>query len=40
MRKLKSMVDEVAPDYFKTGEQSEGAKAFLDKRKPNFKKFR
>ncbi len=36
----KSMVDEVAPDYFKTGEQSEGAKAFLEKRKPNFKKFR
>ena len=23
-----------------TGEQSEGAKAFLEKRKPNFKKFR
>ena len=36
----KSMVDEVAPGYFKTGEQSEGAKAFLEKRKPNFKKFR
>ena len=34
------MVDEVAPDYFKTKEQSEGAKAFLEKRKPNFKKFR
>ena len=30
------MVDEVAPDYFKTGEQNEGAKA--EKRKPNFKK--
>ena len=36
----KSMVDEVAPDFFKTVEQSEGAKAFLEKRKPNFKKFR
>jgi len=36
----KSMVDEVAPDYFKTGEQNEGAKAFLEKRKPNFKRFR
>ena len=34
------MVDEIAPDYFKTGEQNEGAKAFLEKRKPNFKKFR
>ena len=27
-------------DIFKTGEQSEGAKAFLEKRKPDFKKFR
>ena len=36
----KSMVDEIAPGYFKTGEQAEGAKAFLEKRKPNFKKFR
>ena len=36
----KGMVEEVAPDYFKTEEQSEGAKAFLEKRKPNFKKFR
>ena len=25
------MVEEVAPDYFKTGEQAEGAKAFLEK---------
>ena len=36
----KSMVDEVSPNYFKTEEQAEGAKAFLEKRKPNFKKFR
>ena len=36
----KSMVEEVAPKYFETGEQAEGAKAFLEKRKPNFKKFR
>ena len=36
----KSMVEEVSPKYFKTGEQAEGAKAFLEKRKPNFKKFR
>ena len=34
------MVNEVAPGYFETEEQSEGAKAFLEKRKPNFKKFR
>ena len=38
--KEKSMVDEVSPNYFKTGEQAEGAKDFLEKRKPNFKKFR
>ena len=25
------MVDEVSPNYFKTGEQAEGAKAFLEK---------
>ena len=36
----KGMVEEVSPGYFKTGEQAEGAKAFLEKRKPNFKKFR
>ena len=30
------MVDEIAPGYFKTGEQSEGAKAFLEKRKTKF----
>ena len=34
------MVDEVAPNYFKTGEQNDGARAFLKKKKPNFKKFR
>ena len=35
----KDMVDviaEVAPDYFKTGEQMEGATAFLEKRRPDF----
>ena len=36
----KGIVEEAAPDYFKTGEQVEGAKAFLEKRKPNFKKWR
>jgi len=30
----------VAPDYFLTGEQLEGANAFLEKRKPNFRRFR
>jgi 2-ketocyclohexanecarboxyl-CoA hydrolase len=35
----KDMVDviaEVAPDYFSTGEQMEGATAFLEKRRPDF----
>jgi 2-ketocyclohexanecarboxyl-CoA hydrolase len=36
----KSMVEEIAPKYFETGEQDEGAKAFLEKRKPDFKRFR
>ena len=36
----KGMVEEVSPVYFKTCEQTEGAKAFLEKRKQNYKKFR
>jgi 2-ketocyclohexanecarboxyl-CoA hydrolase len=35
-----SMVKKIAPNYFKTGEQQEGVRAFKEKRKPNFKKFR
>jgi 2-ketocyclohexanecarboxyl-CoA hydrolase len=34
------MVREVAPNYFETGEQQEGAKAFLEKRAPDFSKWR
>jgi len=34
------MIQEVAPDYFTTGEQTEGANAFLEKRKPDFSPFR
>ena len=37
------MVDciaEHAPDYFRTGEQMEGANAFLEKRPPNFDAWR
>ncbi len=30
----------LAPDYFKTGEALEGQMAFLEKRKPDFSKFR
>ena len=34
------MVRQIAPGYFATGEQEEGAKAFLEKRRPNFRRFR
>lgn len=34
------MVAEVAPGYYKTGEQQEGAGAFLEKRKPDFNRWR
>ena len=34
----KGMVEEVAPDYFKTGEQAEGAKAFLEKKESQISK--
>jgi 2-ketocyclohexanecarboxyl-CoA hydrolase len=33
-------LNEVAPNYFDTGEQEEGASAFLQKRKPNFEPYR
>jgi len=36
----KDVVMELAPDYFQTGEQQEGASAFLEKRKPDFSKWR
>ena len=31
---------EISPDYFSTGEQQEGAKAFLEKREPDFSQWR
>ena len=34
------VIGRVAPDYFETGEQHEGATAFLDKRAPDFGKWR
>jgi 2-ketocyclohexanecarboxyl-CoA hydrolase len=37
---MKSMVAKHAPNYFNTGEQKEGANAFLEKRKPNFRPYR
>jgi len=39
-RDMQSMVAEHAPNYFSTGEQKEGASAFLEKRKPDFRKYR
>jgi 2-ketocyclohexanecarboxyl-CoA hydrolase len=35
-----SLVAEVAPEYYSTGEQQEGASAFLEKRKPDFNRWR
>lgn len=39
-RDMKELIEEVAPNYFETGEQLEGATAFLEKRKPDFSRFR
>lgn len=39
-RDMNEMIREIAPDYFRTGEQAEGASAFLEKRKPDFSPFR
>ncbi|MBI5911862.1 MAG: enoyl-CoA hydratase/isomerase family protein [Betaproteobacteria bacterium] len=39
-RNMKELVLEVAPDYFRTGEQQEGADAFLQKRPPDFNRYR
>ncbi|MBI5720817.1 MAG: enoyl-CoA hydratase/isomerase family protein [Burkholderiales bacterium] len=39
-RDMKELIEEVAPKYFETGEQQEGANAFLEKREPDFSRFR
>lgn len=39
-RMMGDLVAEVAPDYYSTGEQQEGAAAFLEKRKPDFNRWR
>lgn len=39
-RDMNDLLKEVAPGYFSTGEQQEGANAFLAKRKPDFSPFR
>jgi len=37
---MDDVVNEIAPGYFSTGEQQEGASAFLEKRKPDFNPYR
>jgi len=37
---MNDILREVAPEYFSTGEQEEGANAFLEKRKPDFSRWR
>jgi 2-ketocyclohexanecarboxyl-CoA hydrolase len=37
---VSDMVERIAPNYFETGEQQEGAQAFLEKRKPDFAPWR
>lgn len=39
-RDMPDLIKEIRPNYFETGEQTEGANAFLEKRKPDFSKFR
>jgi len=36
----KQIVEEVAPGFHQSGEQTEGARAFLEKRKPDFSQWR
>lgn len=37
---VSTMLERYAPDYFSTGEQQEGAQAFLEKRRPDFSRWR
>ena len=36
----RKLVDELHPDFFESGEQAEGASAFMEKRKPDFARWR
>lgn len=40
LTEMEDVIANVAPDYYLTGEQLEGAKAFLEKRKPDFSSWR
>jgi 2-ketocyclohexanecarboxyl-CoA hydrolase len=37
---LVEILNEIAPDYFETGEQEEGARAFVEKRPPDYSSWR
>ncbi|HJP34804.1 MAG TPA: enoyl-CoA hydratase-related protein, partial [Gammaproteobacteria bacterium] len=37
---MRDVVERVAPKYFETGEQQEGADAFIEKRAPDFSPWR
>jgi len=39
-KNVSDVLAEVAPGFFETGEQEEGGRAFLEKRKPDFSAFR
>jgi 2-ketocyclohexanecarboxyl-CoA hydrolase len=39
-RNVGDMLEQYKPDYFSTGEQQEGGRAFLEKRKPDFTPWR
>lgn len=36
----RKLVDELHPDFFESGEQTEGATAFMEKRRPDFSRWR
>lgn len=36
----RKLVDELHPDFFESGEQAEGASAFMEKRRPDFSQWR
>ncbi len=40
LTQMDDVIAKVAPDYYSTGEQLEGANAFLEKRKPDFRPWR
>ncbi len=39
-QEMSTVIGGVAPNHFQTGEQQEGARAFLEKRKPDFRPWR